>query len=169
MEIFIILDNKLKQKNISLEELSGKDKIYAEIFSKYKLDSLREWFAEKLKAIDAELDKRFLESRCSLEKQVQMYVYNNIKEKLYLNDIAKAVHMSPTYLSSEFKKQTGKTLSKYIIELKINKAKEYLAFSDMRIQDISEELGFSDYRYFCTVFKNETNLSPLSYRANNHR
>jgi len=83
MEIFIILDNKLKQKNISLEELSGKDKIYAEIFSKYKLDSLREWFAEKLKAIDAELDKRFLESRCSLEKQVQMYVYNNIKEKLY--------------------------------------------------------------------------------------
>ena len=169
MEIFIILDNKLKQKNISLEELSGKDKIYAEIFSKYKLDSLREWFAEKLKAIDAELDKRFLESRCSLEKQVKMYVYNNIKEKLYLNDIAKAVHMSPTYLSSEFKKQTGKTLSKYIIELKINKAKEYLAFSDMRIQDISEELGFSEYRYFCTVFKNETNLSPLSYRANNHR
>ncbi|HHV60699.1 MAG TPA: AraC family transcriptional regulator [Clostridiaceae bacterium] len=85
-------------------------------------------------------------------------------------DFYKTVHMSPTYLSSEFKKQTGKTLSKYIIEeLKINKAKEYLAFSDMRIQDISEELGFSDYRYFCTVFKNETNLSPLSYRANNHR
>ena len=169
MEIFVTLDNKLKQKDIQLEQLSSKDLIYGEIFNKWKLDSLREWFMAKLKAIDSELNKYSSDSSNSLEKQVQQYVYDNIKEKMYLNDIAEAVHMSPNYLSSEFKKQTGQTLSKYIVDLKISKAKEYLALSDMRIQDISEELGFSDYRYFCTVFKNETGQTPLNYRANNHK
>ncbi len=169
MEIFVTLDNKSKQKDIQLEQLSSKDLIYGEIFNKWKLDSLREWFMAKLKAIDSELNKYSSDSSNSLEKQVQRYVYDNIKEKMYLNDIAEAVHMSPNYLSSEFKKQTGQTLSKYIVDLKISKAKEYLALSDMRIQDISEELGFSDYRYFCTVFKNETGQTPLNYRANNHK
>jgi len=169
MEVFVVLDNKLKQRNISLRILSSKETIYEEIFNIYTLDILREWFRKKLEAIDADLTKYSAESDYSIAKQVQKYILENIKNKIYLEDIADAVHMSPNYLSTAFKRETGLNLSKYITEMKINKAKEYLAFSDMRIQDIAEELGFSDYRYFCTVFKSETGQTPLSFRAENHR
>lgn len=169
LEIFVTLDNKLKQRNINLKSLSSKETIYGEIFSKCSLDSLREWLKKELDVINADLNQFSAESDNSIVKQVQKYIYDNIKNKIYLNDIAEAVHMSANYLSTAFKKETGLNLSKYITELKINKAKEYLAFSDMRIQDIAEELGFSDYRYFCTVFKSETGQTPLNYRAENHR
>lgn len=169
MEIFVMLDNKLRQKGINLKQLSGKDDLYAEIFSKGTLHALKRWFSNELEKIEEDV-KCVRTRQCNdLVSQVSQYIYDNIREKIYLNDIAAAVHMSPNYLSAAFTKETGLNLSKYIIDLRVKKAKEYLAHSDMRIQEISDALGFSDYRYFSTLFKKETGQTPLDYRSKNHK
>lgn len=169
MEIFVLLDNKLRQKEIHLKQLASKDSLYAKIFSKGTLQALKRWFDGEIEQIEEEYTRLYAEKSNNLLTQVNQYIYDNISEKIYLNDIAAAVHMSPNYLSAAFTKETGLNLSKYIIDLRIKKAKEYLAQSDMRIQEISDVLGFSDYRYFSTLFKKETGQTPLDYRSMHHK
>ncbi len=169
MEIFVLLDNKLRQKGVHLKQLSSKDSLYAKIFNKATLQALKRWFIDEIVQIEEDSGRLLAEKSNNLVSRVSQYIYVNIREKIYLNDIAAAVHMSPNYLSAAFTKETGLNLSKYIIDLRIKKAREYLAQSDMRIQEISDVLGFSDYRYFSTLFKKETGQTPLDYRSKNHK
>lgn len=169
LELFVLIDNKLKEKGIVLDDLGKMELLYRDIFNKATIDDLQAWLITKLESIFISSKNASCEQSNSLLQQVKGYILKNIREKIYLNDIAATVHMSPNYLSAAFTKETGLNLSKYIMDVKIEKAKEYLAESDMRIQEISDELGFSDYRYFSTVFKKETGLTPLDYRTKNYK
>ncbi|MBQ9997873.1 MAG: helix-turn-helix transcriptional regulator, partial [Clostridia bacterium] len=70
-------------------------------------------------------------------------------------------------LINRFKKHTGKTPVKYLTELRVKKAKEYLLNTDLTIGEISEIVGFDNVYYFSNVFKNETAMSPLKFRNTN--
>lgn len=92
------------------------------------------------------------------------YIHTNFNEKISIQNLCKIANMSETLLSTCFKNITGKTIIEYINTLKINKAKQLLAETDMRITDISYELGFNDGAYFNRVFKKIANLTPNAYR-----
>ena len=72
--------------------------------------------------------------------------------------------MSRRYLSTKFKKETGMTLSQYIQEQKIGKAKSLLKSTDRSILEIATYLGFSSQGYFQNVFKKLTGMTPKDYR-----
>lgn len=92
------------------------------------------------------------------------YIHSNFNEKITIKDLCKAVNMSESLLSACFKTVTGKTIIEYINDLRIDKAKQLLTETDMRITDISYELGFNDGAYFNRVFKKTVNLTPFAYR-----
>lgn len=72
--------------------------------------------------------------------------------------------MSKFYLTKEFKKAYGVTISKYVISRRIKYAKELLRFTDKPIDKISEICGFYDTSYFNKQFKTAEDITPFKYR-----
>ncbi|MNI33521.1 HTH-type transcriptional regulator YesS [compost metagenome] len=85
---------------------------------------------------------------------------------LSLVSVADTVAMSPAYLGRLFKKLTAKSIPDYILEVRIDKAKELLAHSNASINEIAEQVGFASSPYFFKVFKKTNGVTPNDYRLN---
>lgn len=94
---------------------------------------------------------------------VKIYIVEHIDEKLSLNDVASVFGISPNYLSLLFKKDSDIGFSEYITQKKISRAKVLMVSSDMKIYEISEQLGFESAFYFSKVFKKVEGCSPRDY------
>jgi AraC-like DNA-binding protein len=92
------------------------------------------------------------------------YVEEHLYEKITVADIAGNLTFNRTYLSNRFKQDTGKTLTQYINEQKIEKAQYLLKATKKSIMEITELLNYSSQSYFQTVFKTMTGLTPVAYR-----
>jgi two-component system response regulator YesN len=100
--------------------------------------------------------------------QIKEYVNGHINKSICAADICKVVNFNPTYISNFFKKKTGITLSDYIIGIKMEKAKQLLSNSLLKINKVAEEVGYDDQRYFCLVFKKFCGLTPTKFRDRRH-
>jgi AraC-like DNA-binding protein len=83
---------------------------------------------------------------------------------LTLEEIARQVNLSPSHFSFIFKKKTGFSPIEYFNHLKIQKACQYLLFTDLRIKEISSELGIDDQYYFSRLFTKVMGFAPNDYR-----
>jgi YesN/AraC family two-component response regulator len=92
------------------------------------------------------------------------YVKANYNQKITLDDIARHVYLSRSYLSSIFKEETGQSLFSYINSVRVEKSKMFLLDNSVSLVDISELCGFEDQSYFTKVFKKATGVSPKKYR-----
>lgn len=79
-----------------------------------------------------------------------------------------AIHsnFSHTYLCALFKKHTGKTLNEFITEVRMDRAKELLKNSNLKLYEISSSIGYPDANYFSTLFKKHTGCSPTKFMEN---
>ena len=93
----------------------------------------------------------------------QSYILAHLGEELTVQMCANAVHLSPSYFSNLFKKETGMTFMQYVTNARIEKAKELLLIG-MQVQDITYELGYKDRPYFTEIFKKYTGLTPTEFR-----
>ncbi len=96
--------------------------------------------------------------------EIQEWIRINIDTRLSVMQIAEQFKYNADYLSRMFKDNTGLSLSKYIQNSKISKAKEMLIRTDATIQEVAFKLGFEDEKYFMRIFKKCENLSPTKYR-----
>lgn len=96
------------------------------------------------------------------------YVYSNIHARITIEDVAKAVGLSPSYLSKLFKSETGIALSDYIRMRKVEQAKNLLRFSDFTYVEISNYLSFVSQSHFIDVFKKYEGMTPKEFRDTNH-
>ncbi len=87
-----------------------------------------------------------------------------INETLSLEEIAQKVNLSASHFSNLFKKQTGFSPIEYFIHLKIQKACQYLLFTELRVKEIAFKLGMTDPYYFSRIFTKVMGLSPNEYR-----
>lgn len=92
------------------------------------------------------------------------YIKENLNTKLVAADIAAAVHVSPHYLFTKFKQETGKTLTQYINEEKIKKACYYIVYTDNSFSEIANFLSFSSQSYFQSVFKKVMGKTPNQWK-----
>ncbi|SFG68575.1 helix-turn-helix transcriptional regulator [Oribacterium sp. WCC10] len=86
------------------------------------------------------------------------------QEKLSLEILASFCNVTPGYLSAQFHKETGMTLTDYIHSIRIRRATMLLNSTDNTIQDIAEQCGFPDSNYFTRIFKKVKGISPNEYR-----
>jgi two-component system response regulator YesN len=78
--------------------------------------------------------------------------------------VAEAISLSPTYLSTLFKKEIGIGFSEYLISCRMEEAKKLLKTSDLSVNLIAEEVGYSDAKYFSKTFGKVVGLKPSEYR-----
>lgn len=81
-----------------------------------------------------------------------------------LKTLAARLNVTPSYLGTIFRRQTGYYFNDYLAEVRLKKAAQLLAETDMKIKDIIEKTGFSSQPYFTRSFKRFYNMSPASYR-----
>lgn len=94
------------------------------------------------------------------------YMRANVSAPLKLAALANACHLSISYFSSVFKKRTGYSPMDYFNQLRIQHACQFLAFSNLRINEVASRIGIDDPFYFSRLFKQQMGLSPLEYRRN---
>ena len=99
----------------------------------------------------------------SIEEKINRYVREHYMENLSRNQIAAEFYLTPEYLSKMYKKQTGKSLKDYINEYRIEQAKILLEKGE-RVSEVAEAVGFENFTYFSTVFKQYAGVSPAAYR-----
>ena len=78
--------------------------------------------------------------------------------------IAEKLQVSAVYLSSLFKKETNENLSKYITKFRIEKSKEMLLQTNLRVNDIASRVGYASTSYYISIFKSHEGYSPSQYR-----
>jgi AraC-like DNA-binding protein len=89
---------------------------------------------------------------------------DHIDKSLTLADLAANVNYSPSHYSSWFKNKTGFSPIEYFNQLKIQKACQYLQFTDLRIKEIAFIIGIHDAYYFTRLFGKTMGFSPKDYR-----
>ncbi|WP_238392433.1 response regulator [Paenibacillus antri] len=96
--------------------------------------------------------------------RVQKYIFEHLSEDISLVKLGELTHFNPSYLSRLFKQVTGTNISDLIHQARIDKAKELLGNTAMKIQDVSAAVGFDSPAYFAKFFKKSTQMTPQEYR-----
>lgn len=95
----------------------------------------------------------------TIEKSLR-YIEDNYKKHISLIDVAKHIYLSHEYFSRLFKEEVGENFSTYLTIYRINKAKELIKGTDMKISQIAMEVGYSNPGYFSKSYKKYMGVSP---------
>lgn len=149
--------NRLQEEAEELQKMMQKIHSLSEI-KKYVVRLLN----EAIELRDAESGRRSSDLIAAAKKEIENHY---MTEEISLNTVAISVGMSPSYFSSIFSKEAGKTFVEYLTEVRIEKAKEFLMCSSMKTSEIGYEVGYKDPHYFSYIFKKVQGCSPKEYRA----
>jgi two-component system response regulator YesN len=150
--------------NIFLNELFGDNK-----FSKLSqaaltsLDDLLHWVEYTIIKM-----KDYVERNIDVVNPVdrtKKYIEAHISEEIAMDDIAQNVHLNSDYLTRIFKKEVGISISKYIINRKMELAKELLIETDKAIGEIALEVGYLNYSSFNRIFTKTVEMSPQEFKS----
>ncbi len=95
---------------------------------------------------------------------VREYLNEHFSEKTSLDELAARFYINKFYLTKIFKETQGITISGYILEKRITRAKQLLRFSDRTIEEIGGMVGMPEPDYFSRTFKKVEGISPREYR-----
>lgn len=149
--------NRLQEEAEELQKMMQKIHSLSEI-KKYVVRLLN----EAIELRDAESGRRYSDLIAAAKKEIENHY---MTEEISLNTVAISVGMSPSYFSSIFSKEAGKTFVEYLTEVRIEKAKEFLMCSSMKTSEIGYEVGYKDPHYFSYIYKKVQGCSPKEYRA----
>lgn len=163
---FLLLIRTIEQaekKNITLYSETSESYIWQKINAYSTLDDLESYTIHLLDSYFVKVNEKA--SISSLVSCIIKTIKDNYTEpNLSIKSLGLKLYMSPAYLCTIYKKETGKTINHYITELRIEKAMELLKDRSMKFLDISISVGYLDQNYFTKVFKKNTNMTPSEYR-----
>ncbi len=94
----------------------------------------------------------------------EAYLRAHFAERISLNQIADHVHVSPSYLSRLFHRETGQTLVDVLKTIRLNQACQLLKTTDLKSYEVATKVGIDDPAYFSQLFRKHTGMSPTDYR-----
>ena len=136
-----------------------------------KMDRLES--VEQIKELHAEMFAFYTTEMASLDKKTVYskpivlcldYIYEHLNEPIRVERLAGFSGLNISYLSTLFKKETGASISEYILSKRMEAAKNMLRFSSDSYAEIAAVLAFSSQSHFTRVFKQQTGYTPKAYR-----
>lgn len=95
---------------------------------------------------------------------VRRYMEDNYMFDLSLDSVSEILHISPAYLSAQFKKYQKMNFLDCLTELRINAAKQLLTDPLRSAAEVASMVGYEDASYFARAFKKRTGMTPTQYR-----
>lgn len=146
-----------------LEEYCGLE-VLKNMQSLETLGHIVRWFEDFENSADAYLEECIkMQKRSEIGAAIQ-FIQENYSRPLKLADAAEKAGLSSAYFSTVFKKETGKSFSEYLTDLRVERAKELLGDRDVRIYEVCEIVGYPDPNYFSKIFRKAVGMSPEKYR-----
>lgn len=133
------------------------------------LAQLEQWMLQFMREMIPFVSSIYLQSKHPEIMQARRYVQQHLDQKISLEEMAKFLHMNPSYFSRLFKKETGENFIEYITRVKMERAKELLDWTWKSVEEISAEVGYENKSYFTKVFKTTIGLTPGEYRDKRER
>lgn len=167
-ELLIKTKKIIQEKNI---ELLSHDDIFKislnELCDLKNIDGIKIYFYNFIQTVfDLIKNQKNISKSFVIEKGKE-YIEANYNKNIKLSDISSYAAVSKNYFCSQFKKSTELSIWDYVTEVRIEKAKNYIINTDLKIYDIAEKVGYENPSYFCNVFKRIAGETPLEYRSKN--
>ncbi len=150
-----------EQPKVSREELVS----YKDMEKQETPDAILSYAQKILQIISRYLSANQTGSGHRAVLEVLDYIERHYQEDIGLSELASHAGMSTAYLSVLFKAEVGESFIKYLTELRVKKAKNLLK-EGYKVKDVSDMVGYSNYRYFCDIFKKQTGQTPHEYKEN---
>lgn len=164
--IQILLAEILKIYRNVLQEEKGLER-FGNIYRFAQIEELMEeltgWMIGFHEKLDSEFDDYKNKSRM---EEALAYIREHYDKDLNMAVVSNHVSMNYSLFSYAFKQYTGKNFVNYLKELRMNEAKRLLAETDMRVIEISQQVGYENEKHFMKTFKKECGVSPTEYRKN---
>jgi len=165
IELCALISREGQENNTGTEE-SIRDS-FAYIESLKQIDSiqdLKEWSEALVDHFTTRTGLLNYNGSSQLVLQVLGLIAKDSQYKLTLAEAAAKLHVNSSYLSGHFKRETGMGFSVFINDQKINKSKELLEKTNLRLLEIADLCGYEDQSYFTKVFSKRVGMSPREYR-----
>lgn len=167
-EFIILLNDVASELNVPLELLRSKEEkglqglgIQSDFAS---FDQFEGLLFEILNRYSAEISKVLGGDRTSVLGKIKAYIDNHYFENIKISMFTDKYFLSREYLMKLFKGEYGYGIHEYVQKVRMDKAKDLLSDPSLKIQDISEMLGYKDKNYFSKAFRNYYECSPTEYR-----
>ena len=121
------------------------------------LESMGKSFSE----IEEEQTTSFREERL---RKIELYISENLGGKLTVQDIALELGYSVSYIAEVFKREKGITINEYVTAKRMERAKDLLDHSVLRIYEVAEQVGYKDVKYFSQLFRKHFGELPMEHR-----
>ena len=162
--IYTICMNVVHRNNLKSSDVFQNTEPYQKVLAAEYIDDLIIVLCEIIHQIIKYLSEG---NNNYLIKKVNIYMLTNYKNPIKLDDIAKHVHINSSYLSRLYRDKTNQTITQTLRNIRIEKAKKYLAEGQIKTYEIAVLVGFDDPGYFSYAFKQETGISPSQYKNKN--
>lgn len=97
------------------------------------------------------------------------YIEDHYAERISLQDVARAVHLTPGYLTTLVRQKTGRPVQEWIAERRLGRARRLLVETDLGVEEIANAAGYRDPAYFARQFKRAHGVTPLAWRCASRR
>lgn len=153
----------LQRKSLSPADVYEQEEWKNGIQAMKSLGAMKTWSAQFLGRAAEYMGGQGKEVSNAIVK-VQQFIDAHLHLDLSRETIAEQVYLNPAYLSRLFRKETGKSLTDYMVEQRMSKAKVELARTNVKISDIAVSVGYSNFSHFSKLFKKMTGMTPQEYR-----
>lgn len=138
---------------------------YQEIEKKTAKEEIQEYARKMIRDIARHIEADKIGSSHATILELLTYIEEYYDQNISLNELADQVGMSTAYLSVLFKSEVGTSFVKYLTNLRIKHAKKLLK-EGYKVSEVSEMVGYNNYRYFCDIFKRCVGKTPNEYKHN---
>jgi two-component system, response regulator YesN len=126
-------------------------------------DDLMEWLYSFTDKVSEYIKENKGDTYSNVIKKAMEYIEEHYNEELSAQKVAEAVYLSPNYFSHIFKKIRKESFTDYLNKIRVEKAKALLSNNLYKVYEVSDMVGYSDYKYFSSVFKKIVGVSPTQY------
>ncbi|MCC6095529.1 MAG: helix-turn-helix domain-containing protein [Bilifractor sp.] len=142
---------------------------YLSIACGYPVRELHSWFVEKIRAAAEKIADKTISSAEALTQKAKEYIGTHYAGDLSLDEVSRALNISPYYFSRIFKETEGVTFIEYLTDTRLRRAKELLAEDKLPVKEICSAVGYQDPNYFSRLFRRSEGVSPTEYKETHEK
>ncbi len=167
LEIMTTILKVAKSANLDVDEVvGGSFHPFAEINKFHTLQEVKSWIiAVCSKIMNSIANDRQSSYKHLVEKAIAYTKEHFHESDISINKVCNHLHISTGYFSSIFKKETKMTFVSYLMQIRMEAAKEYLRTTDLKAFEIAEKVGYADPNYFSFSFRKMFGISPKEYKT----
>jgi two-component system response regulator YesN len=152
----------LHKRSISVQAIFANSDALDKALAIKSLDQLQDWAKRIFRMVTEHLIA--VERGSSAVEKVKGYIEEHIFDEISRDDLAVCVHINSSYLSRLFKKETGVSLTDFIVQERMKKARDLLIYTDEMISNIAVSFHYTNFSHFSKMFRKYYGMNPQDYR-----